>query len=228
MIRINTALLLIGSPKRSRSTSESLGNCFIEKLQNRNISAETMNVWVAIQSEEGIKDLLNAITQVDLVILSFPLYVDSLPSSVTKALEIIEQHYNLDKSLKKPGLIAIANNGFPESKQNEVAISICRLFAKETGFKWLGGLATGMGGMINGRPLKQLNRRGKNAVKALELAAEAISKGEEIPATAVELMGKASIPFWLYLLISTRNRKKSAKKNNIHEQIYATPYLNHG
>ena len=134
----------------------------------------------------------------DLIILAFPLYVDSLHSQVIKTLELIAEHEKGKCDLGKKRVVAIANSGFPEAKHNDIALAVCRIFAKQVGFTWAGGLAMGGGGMIAGRPLTEIGGMVRNQKKALEIAADSLAKGEAIPQEAAVLMSKLGIPRWMY------------------------------
>ena len=48
-------------------------------------------------------------------------------------------------------------------------------------------------------------------VKSLDLAADALAKGEAIPEEAVKLMARPLVPRWLYLLIGNRGWVRGAK-----------------
>ena len=83
------ALLLVGSPKPGASSSESLGAYLLEELEKRGVETQTMHVTKAVRSEEATEELLAAVDSADLVVLSFPLYIDSLPAPAIRALELI-------------------------------------------------------------------------------------------------------------------------------------------
>ena len=83
------ALLLVGSPKPGESTSESLGVYLFEALEKRGVETQTLHVTKAVRSDESREGLLAAVASSDLVVLSFPLYVDCLPGPAIRALELI-------------------------------------------------------------------------------------------------------------------------------------------
>lgn len=85
------ALLLIGSPKPQNSTSESLGRYLTDRLHEKDIETESMHICSELRTEEGQGRLLLGVGEADIIILSFPLYVDSLPAGVTRALEMIAE-----------------------------------------------------------------------------------------------------------------------------------------
>jgi hypothetical protein len=92
------ALLLIGSPKPERSTSESLGTYLLDRLKELGWTTGALRVNSAMRSDERRDELVAALDLADVVILAFPLYVDSLPAGATRALELIAEH-------RKPGIL---------------------------------------------------------------------------------------------------------------------------
>ena len=104
-----------------------------------------MKVVKAVRNEETREQLRTAVAGSDLVILSFPLYVDSLPAPLLRALELIAgwRAEAGDRALPaggstgdgEPALVAICQSGFPEVEQSEIAIEICRDFAAAAGFQ---------------------------------------------------------------------------------------------
>ncbi len=219
------ALLLVGSAHQPRSTSQSLGEYLLERLAKGGLDTETLFLHRALRSEETTEELLAAVDRADPVILAFPLYVDTLPYLVTRTLELLAAHRQ-DRDL--PGgqrLLVIVNCGFPEAAHNAVALEICRRFARETGFTWAGGLALGGGGAINGRPLSQVQGLARNVIRALDMTAEALLRGEAAPPAAVALMERPMIPAWLYIRIGHRLWKRQARKYGTSGRLMARPFV---
>jgi hypothetical protein len=185
------ALLLVGSPKPGDSTSGSLGGYLLEELEKRGVATETIRATKAVRTEEATEGLLAAVASADLVVFSFPLYIDSLPAPAIRALELIAE---APAAAGAPAFVAICQSGFPEVDHNEVAIEICRNFARDAGFEWAGGLILAAGGMVGGQPLRKLQGMMRSAVKALDLTAEALAAGRSVPDEAVRLMAKPPIP----------------------------------
>ena len=110
------------------------------------------------------------------VVLSFPLYVDSLPAPLIRMLEMIAARRA--RRAAPPGTPRVAvliQCGFPEARQCDTAIGICRLFAERTGMRWAGALAMGMGGQL-AAGIEKLPGGGKHIVRALDTAAESLAK----------------------------------------------------
>jgi hypothetical protein len=169
--------------------------------------------------------MLKLVDSSDLLILAFPLYVDSLPSRVVAALELIAEHRRIENIPTRRRVVAIVNSGFPEARQNDLALAICRRFAQEVGIDWAGGLALGGGPMIGGRALSQVGGSVRNVMKALDLTATAISEGEPVPKEAVALTAKPMIPLWLYVWMANRGWNRQFKKYGTRPRLYDRPYL---
>ena len=217
-------LFLIGSPKGSKSTSGSLGTYLLKGLNHNGFDTEKVYIYPSVKSDKGRENLLAAIDRSDILILVFPLYVDSLPSLVIRAMELIAEHRKKITNPKKQMFAAITNCGFPEAHQTDTALSICRRFAQEIGMEWLGGLGLGMGGVVNGKPLEKLGFMTRNVRKSLDLTAAALAIGGRVPQEAVDLMSKRFMPAWLYLWFGNMGWKRHAKKNKVLQKIDDRPY----
>ena len=222
---IKRAVLLVGSPRTKKSTSASLGGYLIEQLTARNIETETLQIHTSINSQSRMDKMYEAIDKADLVVLAFPLYVDSLPAPVISALEKIASHR---KGSQRPiRFAAIANCGFPEAHHNDTALAICAEFARQNGLVWMGSLALGGGeGLVHGVPLKEMDGRAIPIRKSLEIAAEALSNGQPIPQSARELLAKPVIPTWLYKALGGFGWRQQAKGWGASKRLQDRPYQN--
>lgn len=218
------ALLLVGSAKRPRSTSESLGTYLLERLQERGWETETILLHRALRSGERQAELLAAVDRAGLILLAFPLYVDTLPALATRALERIAAHRREVEPPDGRRLVAIANCGFPEPQHNDTALAICRHFAAEMGFEWAGGLSLGGGQAINGRPLPEMGGMVRHVTQALDLAAEALAAGRPVPEEAMELMARQFIPSWLYVLMGGIGWRQQARQHGAQRRLKARPF----
>jgi len=219
-----TATLIVGSPRGPNSTSNSLGTFLCEKLEEHGATFKKIYINQCIDSDSKQESLLELIDESNLIILSFPLYVDCLHSQVVKTLELIAEHEKNKPNLKTKRFVAIANSGFPEAKHNDTALAICQIFSKQVGFSWAGGLAMGGGGMIAGRSLLEIGGMARNQMKALQITADYLARGEAVPKEAVILMSKLGIPRWLYTWTGNRGWRREAKKYGSVEKMYDKPY----
>lgn len=222
MLTSKKALILVGSPRVNKSTSESIGNYLSEGLINKGYECSSLHIISKLKND--VEGLLQQVNDADMLIITFPLYIDCLPSPLIKAMELINQNRKGKENSKKQCLIAIVNNGFPEASQNETSLKICEIFAKNSGFQWLGGIPLGGGGAINGNPITKGSMT-KNIALALDMTIEAIVNDNSIPSEAIYTMSKGMVPKALYTFFGNQRWKSQAKKNNSIKNMYAKPYL---
>ncbi len=217
------ALLLVGSPKTgSGSTSAVLGDHVLGGLAARGWVAERLKLAPDLVTRAGQERLFQAAEKADLIILAFPLYIDSLPFLATLALEHLA-----GRPLAGKGLAALVNNGFPEARQNELAVAICARFAAASGMAWAGSLALGAGeALSSGLPLHPRHGLARppvtHVVKALDLAVEALAAGRPVPAEASALVDRSPIPglpfgLWvrLFRFMGERGSRSQARANGV-------------
>ena len=156
---LKTALLLIGSPKTDGGTSMVMAEYLASRLRDIHVEVEIKNVHQAIDAGKE-DELFNAIDRSETAVLLFPLYIDSLPSGVIRFFELFLERKGANGGKDRP-FYAISNSGAPESIQSTVALEICVLFARDTGFSWNGGAAVGGGAILEG---KTLAKHGQSAI----------------------------------------------------------------
>ncbi len=223
--QMRNAVLLVGSAKpEDASTSHALGEALLARLNARGIAGRTFMVQRVMRTEERIQQLLAAIDAADIVVLAFPLYVDTLPYLVTAALERIARHRQETTSGSAPLFVAIVNCGFPEVAHNALALRVCRQFARQAHFDWGGGLALGGGGALNGKSPDAAGARARNIVHSLDLAADALAQGQPVPDVAVELMAQPIIPASLYMLMGDIGWVQQAWQNNVLWKLRKRPF----
>ncbi|MBN1978658.1 MAG: hypothetical protein JW918_14770 [Anaerolineae bacterium] len=193
--------ILTGSTRSGRTTSQSVGEYLAERLAERGVRPEAMRVRSALRSEQGIADMLAAVERADAFVLVFPLFISNLPAIAIRALETVAAHRSEHRNGggARKSFIAICQGGYPEARQSEAALAVCRQFAREAGFDWAGGLAFGGGAVIGGQPLEKMGVFTKYVRQALDLTAEAIARGQPVPDEAVETMARLLLPTWLVL-----------------------------
>ena len=223
-----TALLLVGSPKPGASSSGSLGAYLLEGLEKHGVKSQTLHVTKAVRSDEAVEELIAAVAAADLIVLSFPLYVDSLPGPAIRALELIAARRAAENdpavATAGPAFVAICQSGFPEADHSAVAIEICRNFASAAGLEWAGGLIMPEGGMLNGQPMSKMKGRMRSAAGALDLAAEALAAGLPVPDEAVAKMAKLAFPRVAYRFAANWGWRSQAKKEAGETPLDAQPY----
>jgi hypothetical protein len=146
--------------------------------------------------------------------LSAPLYVDSFPAPVIALLEhLAEQSAELRAAAESTGsavrFIVLIQCGFPEKKQNALALAIAKRFAKEVGWDWLGGLALG-----------GVDTYGKSAGDALGLVAASIADGKPVP----QINPRKAMPMWLYRFGGNFMWRSAARKNGVRRRLRDRPH----
>jgi multimeric flavodoxin WrbA len=230
---VRRALLIVGSHRVNEpSTSAVLGGHLLGRLEQSGSETESLTLRASLNRAEGERELLSAVDRAGLVLLVFPLYVDTLPHLVTKALAVMAAHRRADLPPSPKRLMAVVNSGFPETHQNAVALAICREFAAQSGFAWAGGLALGGGGAVGGQPLTAEKRSGppvQHIVRALDMTATALAAGMPVPAEAMRMFAKSPMAsvVWrrLYMWLAARSFTQTAAKNGVSkDQLAAQPY----
>lgn len=217
------ALLLVGSPKGNRSASWLLGSKLAEGLREHGVAVQEGIVHRELRSRESAGRLLESVESVDLVVLSFPLYVDSLPAPLTRFLELASGRRERGARRESPRLAVIVQCGFPEARQCDTAVGICRRFAESTGMRWAGALAMGMGGSL-ARGFGKLPGGGRNILEALRMTATSLARGGDVPDEAKALFARPLMPRWLYLLSGNLGWRLQMRENKASRPIGYRPY----
>jgi hypothetical protein len=215
-------VMLNGSPKARGGSSGSFGNYVLSKIPEAGVSKETHHVGKAVRKEEQWNEVVKSLKDADTILLTFPLYWDSLPSHLIKGFERLHtQRQEFDNS---PNFYIMVNNGFPEPWHNEIAIEICKSFAHSMNFKWQGALNIGGGAAVAGRPLEETGGMTMKLRKTLDTAAQAISHGKPIPSEVKDALSKPMYPSWIATTLGGFGWRKQAKKKGMKGSIRDQPY----
>jgi len=205
-------VLLVGSARpRGTSNSEAIGTYLLARLAERGMDTEILHVS-RTQRPEKERQLLEAVDGADLFVLSTPLYVDALPYLVTRCAERIASHRMVMPEPPVVRFMAVVNCGFPEWEHTRTALEICRVFARQAGFAWVGGLGYGAGEAIGGRPLEELGGQTRSLRRGLDLTARALLAGESVPEEAQTLLARPIVPSRLYTVLGTLGWLRVARR----------------
>ena len=173
-----------GSPKINNGASFS----YLKKYTNTIINSNLYNT----------KDIKN-IKKSNIIILSFPLYIDCLPSHFIKFL------INLEKNnINNKYIYVICNLGFYEGKQANIALKIIKNFCSRTNNNYMGGLAIG-GGPCGYLKYPIINIKINHYLKKL--------KNNILNKQAFEdKYASLLLPRYIYLKCANYNFKKEIKK----------------
>lgn len=223
-------LLIVGSPRGRASVSSQFGGALLARLAARGSETEEIGVAEILRSSEVRHRFYRAADAADVVVVSFPLYVDQLPAPLIQTLELLaDRRLGAQNATPWPGplvqrLVALVQCGFLESHQNGPAVEIMRQFARETGFVWAGGLAMGAGGALAGKKMDRAGGLVRNPVRAFDLAAAALAEGGLVPPEAEALMAKPLMPRWLYHPAANWGFRRLLKKHGAKARTYDRPY----
>ncbi len=220
---VRSATLLVGSPRMAKSTSASIGGYLFGKFSEQGVRTETIQIYKIFENPDKMSRMLESLDHSELVVLAFPLYIDSIPAPVLETLRAIAEY----RSGKAPGgrFAAIANCGFIESRHNENALASCAAFAREAGYSWMGSVSIGGGeGLVHGRPFSELGGPAIPYRKNLDIVAHALASGKTVPDDARRELAKPFTPEWLYRAIGSYGWRKQARRNGVHKEIGARPY----
>ncbi|NTV64547.1 MAG: NAD(P)H dehydrogenase [Oscillochloris sp.] len=221
--RPRRAVLLVGSPRTNKSSSAALGGYLVDQLAALGVDTQTIQLYTTLNSPVRLHAMLETLDSADLIVLAFPLYVDSLPAPVMLALEQIAAYRAGRRGDQR--MLAIANCGFPESHHCDHALALCARFADQAGLIWAGGMALGAGeGIVHGEPLSQSGGRTRSLRQALDQAAAALIAGRPAPPEAIKRMARPVIPNWLYLLVGSLGWGQQARRYNTQRRLREAPY----
>lgn len=223
-------LLIVGSPKGKASVSYTLGHALTRRLEARGVDIEELTVAESLRSTESLHRLHKAIDGANVIVISFPLYVDQLPAPLIQTLELVaDRRKGIMGVTPWPGpvtqkLAAVVQCGFPEGEQNKAAVDIVRRFAKEAGFDWAGALAMGMGGAAGRQSLDKEGGMLRNVVKALNATAASLAAGGDVPEDASGLWSRPLMPQWLYFQAANWGFRRELRKNGAFKRARDGPY----
>lgn len=218
-------LLLVGSPKKEHSTSNSIGQYMVMNFKKADYISRTIYVYNSLKSESGCKDMVNCFNESNIIILSYPLYVDSLPADCIKALKYIkEERSKADCSISQI-FLSVGNCGFYEKDQLQNSLNICKFFAQENNLKWYGGIPVGGGSQLQGKDLLGLGDMTRNLRAALDIVCRSILNAADIPMDKVGKLTNLPEPRFVYSFIANLSFKNAAKNNGVFKNINDKPYI---
>lgn len=196
-----------GSPKLKNSVSYYI-------LQELNSLLKNHNNMICECCSGGCKLTetdIQKITQCNILIFAFPLYVDSIPSHLLSYLVEMESAF-LSINKKDIGVYAISNCGFYEGHQNRIALDIMENWCIKTGLNWKQGLGIGGGAMLTGIKNVPIGHGPKkNLGKALKKLSENILEN----ASDENIFITPNFPRFLYKFAAEAGWRKSIRKNGL-------------
>ncbi|HOX33836.1 MAG TPA: NAD(P)H-dependent oxidoreductase [Spirochaetales bacterium] len=200
------ALLVNGSPKARDSASGSILDSLAAALGP---GMETRRLRAITAKEAEPADL-----EAEVLVLAFPLYVDSLPAPLLEWLLSYAALARARGATARPAAVyAICNCGFLEGAQTETALAIVRNFARSSGLRWGGAIGLGGGGMFE--PMAKLPPEAaikRPVSRAMDWLAGLI-RGGEAPGEA--RYAQFAFPRLAYILAAHLGWRRQARANGL-------------
>ena len=134
-------LIINGSPKKKGGASAFFAKVLGFMLFPQKVMLKTIGI------SRNYENVFTGLKSVDVVILSVPLYVDSIPSHMIHFLQQMEQYCINNKCNFM--LYVISNSGFIEGHQNQAHLEQYKCWCERAGITWGGGLGIGGGVMLH-------------------------------------------------------------------------------
>lgn len=208
--------MIDGSPKYTISNSSRL----LEKLEPM-IRDNNEIAHYHLATKPFTEGQYLELCSMDVLVFSFPLYVDSIPSHLLRMLLKLEGFMKTNRQ-KPVTVYAIVNNGFYEGKQNHIAIRILENWCLKCGITFGQGIGMGAGEMldfINNIPL------GHGPLKNLGAAFQGLTDSMKTRTSGKPIYLSPNFPrfAWRFSAINfvwnANARKNGLKKKDILKQL---------
>ncbi len=223
--RPRSIVALLGSPKPRGGVSASLANHVQDWLTGHGAVVRPFSLRAAREDEEVFAALAEALGEADGAYLSFPVYADAIPGAAAEVLARLCDYRREIAPDRAQGFFAVANCGFPEPANCEAPLATCRLFARQAGFAWLGGVGIGGGGLYEGRPLASFGVMSAAVRRALEAkAALLLSPTPPDLAQTGDILVPCPLPDRVYQWMADRGWQKALGGKDGMRDALAQPY----
>lgn len=197
--------LINGSPKAKDSASGCILRGFAGMLEEG-----TGLGRFHLRNDRIEEETLSGIAECDALVFAFPLYVDGIPSHLLRWLTVLEGRLAADG--KKRQVFAIANCGFYEGRQADLALEMMEHWCARAGQAWGLGLGVGGGGMLVGLDKIPMGKGPKaNLGRALQGMAGLIGQA----APAENLYINPNFPRLLYKAAAEMGWRHMARENGL-------------
>ena len=165
---------------------------------------ESINLVPYLKKSDELRKILDSSGR---IVLGMPLYVDGVPSSAVRVMEMMEK--SCVKNNKK--IYVVANMGLYESKQLRNLLYMVKSWCKKCGYTYGGGLAIGAGEMLGMMMESKDIHKGptKHVADGMDRLSDAINRSS---VTENIYAGPNKFPRKFYMAIANFSWKFDAKK----------------
>jgi multimeric flavodoxin WrbA len=206
--------IINGSPKTAGISARIIEQ--IEKLLGEQIEIHNAAQLV---HQETPKHAIAGMLEADILLIVFPLYVDSLPSPLIELLTRLESAAH--RGTATPRIFTIVNAAF-ESAQTTLALEMIEHFTRRAGFSWGYGIGIGAGTMLYNAGENWEKGFASSVHDALFDLTTAMKEKISGPNIYIE----PKFPRFLYKAIANFGFWFGAKRNG-GSKLQARPYINH-
>jgi len=206
--------IINGSPKTKKGISSRIIEQMEKLLEGQIETYRVMRLVHAETPQETIADVLAA----DILLIVFPLYVDSLPAPLIELLTRLESA--TCHSEAKPKVYAIVSAAF-ESSQTFTALEMIEHFACRAGLPWGYGVGIGTSSLLynaGGNWEKGMASGTYNVLCDMSANIKEKRNGQNIYTAP-------KFPRFLYKAFGNFGFWRGAKRNGV-SNIWARPYIN--
>lgn len=202
-----------GSPKASGISSLIINQ--MEKLLDKSLKTyHAIKVAHMDTSSEIIADILDT----DILLIVFPLFVDSLPSPLIELLTKLESTAHQNVTI--PRIYTIVN-GALDVEQTALALEMIEHFTCRAGLSWGYGIGIGEGSLLYNAGEEWGNSLASDVYHALCDMVVAINQNQSRSNVYVS----PKFPRFLYKAIANISFKIEAKRGGV-DDIWKRPYIN--
>ena len=199
--------LINGSPKIKNSASACLLNdlrTFFEQDNNKIYEYHFRKPQLNTKEMEEL-------TECNVLVFAFPLYVDGIPSHLLNCLIQMEKFFS---TIKEKNIIvySLVNCGFYEGHQNAIAIEIMKNWCEKSELKWGQGIGIGAGGVITS--VKDIPI-GHGPKKSLGVELEKLANNVLRHSSGDDIFITANLPRIMYKFAAEMGWRKSIKANGL-------------
>jgi len=134
-------MIINGSPKKKGGASAFFAKVLGCMLFPHKVTIKSIGI------SKDYREILDSLQNTDAVVISVPLYVDSIPSHFIHFLKQMEQYCKNNKCGFK--LYVISNSGFVGGHQNQAHLEQYKCWCERANITWGGGLGIGGGVMLH-------------------------------------------------------------------------------